>query len=239
MCYHYLVKIDTIGRVEEMKKVLATTISVVLLSGVLSPMASATDTNKAVSNKETYGSLEVSQAEVKQVGEIVDIINELDQNLNMYDISKNKQGEIDNLSPEAQEFYYSYKQELDANNGDLNKKQTVGFLQSYYANNSNLNVAKEQSRISFYNPIKYKEYKLSNQQVVDIVGLVGLHGTGWGLLAALAKKFGKSPTFLTAMLIAVPALGAAALAKCNRKSKGVIIMDYQVGATHSFSCKSR
>lgn len=81
--------------------------------------------------------------------------------------------------------------------------------------------------------------KFLNQRVKDILILVGIHGTGWSFEIAVAKKLGKSPTWVTLRIAAVPALGAAGLKACNRKGKGVIMTKISRGATHSFSCRSQ
>ncbi|MEK4380348.1 hypothetical protein [Bacillus sp. FSL R5-0434] len=219
-----------------MKKFIISAVTTTMLTtGVALPYANAQKKPQLVSMDESTPNVNVN--EIAKAKEITDIIKDLDKKLNMYDLSKNKKSDIDKLDKEEQEFYYLFKRASENANGKLTQEDTLKLLNSYYQNN--VKQSENKSLVSAASVIKKRDWKLSNSQVNNIVTLVNLHGTGWGLMIALAKAFAKSPTLLTMLIVAVPALGGAALARCNKKGKGIIISDLQVGATHSFSCRSR
>ncbi|WP_375106085.1 hypothetical protein AB9L15_04100 [Lysinibacillus fusiformis] len=95
----------------------------------------------------------------------------------------------------------------------------------------------EASSFGIFPPlVEVKETKMSNQEVNEILKAAGLNAGAWGFLTALAKKWGKSPTWRTLMMVALPTLGAAGLNSCNQYNKGVIITDTRIGATHMYGC---
>lgn len=95
----------------------------------------------------------------------------------------------------------------------------------------------EASSFGIFPPlVEVKETKMSNQEVIEIVKQAGLNAGAWGFLTALAKKWGKSPTWRTLMAVALPSLGAAGLNNCNQYNKGVKITDTRIGATHMYGC---
>ncbi len=179
---------------------------------------------------------EVSNAEVTKTKELMDIIQELDQNLDMENLSNNNPEDVLKLSKTAQDFYHSYKSISDSNNGSVSADSVVNLIASKVNENS---INNNPNYAAQYAVVRSKDFYISNYQVNQVVKLAGLHGTGWGFATALAKKFGKSPTWVTLMIVAVPALGAATLNYCNSKNKGVIINRLSIGATHNFSCRSQ
>lgn len=226
------------------KALIATTLSFTLLAGGLSPFGNSAEAKtNDVTNQTVYADkLQFSEKEVEVAKNILNIINELDQNrnLNMYNLSENKQSDIDKLDKDVQEFYSLYKQAYEQANGQLNTADTIEILRSYYYQNINsVQEVQPVEQVTAASVISIKEYKISNQQVTEITKLAGLYGSGWAFMNALAKKFGKSPTFLNMLLVAIPALGVAGLNTCNRYNKGVIITDYRIGATHNFSCSAQ
>lgn len=58
----------------------------------------------------------ISQEEVDEAQKVVDIIMELDEKLNMYDLSVNTSSDIENLSEEAQYFYSLYHEKSEQTN---------------------------------------------------------------------------------------------------------------------------
>ncbi|WP_144489255.1 hypothetical protein [Bacillus thuringiensis] len=179
---------------------------------------------------------EVSGLEIAKTKEIMDVIQELDQNLDMENLSNNTPEDILKLSKASQDFYYSYKNINDLYNGNISADNVANLIASKVNENS---INNSPNYAAQYATVRSKDFYISNYQVNEVVKLAGLHGTGWGFAIALAKKFGKSPTWVTLMIVAVPALGAGALNYCNNKNKGVIINRLSIGATHSFTCRSQ
>ncbi|RFU70277.1 hypothetical protein D0469_06665 [Peribacillus saganii] len=215
-----------------LKKGIVSVVSAVTLLSCVSPSASFASTR---TNAPT---VQVSKEQVANMKEVFDVVKELDRsNLNMDNLSKNKQKDINKLSSEAKKFYYIYAEA--SKNGKLDAVQTMSVLHTYYNAINNIPTNQAKSNVVMAASIRVKTYKLTNQQVKDIGKLIGVHGAGWGLAVAIAKKFGKSPTLATALIIAVPALGWAVLNACNRYSKGVILKDIRIGATHNWSCSAR
>lgn len=85
--------------------------------------------------------------------------------------------------------------------------------------------------IIYYNPYKdvittpQNNYQitLSNYEVQQISKIVGLYGASWAAINAIAKKLGKSPTWINLMCVAIPTLGAAYINFQNKNNRGVII----------------
>ncbi|MEB9565495.1 hypothetical protein P4I85_34470 [Bacillus cereus] len=179
---------------------------------------------------------EVSSLEIAKTKEIMDVIQELDQKLDMENLSNNTTEDILKLSKESQDFYYSYKNISDLNNGNVSADNVTNLIASKVNENS---INNNPNYAAQYAAVRSKDFYISNYQVNEVIKLVGLHGTGWGFAIALAKKFGKSPTWVTLMIVAVPALGAAAINYCNSKNKGIIINRLSFGATHTFTCRSQ
>jgi uncharacterized membrane protein len=218
------------------KKGIVSVVSAVTLLICISPSASFASTGVDTPT------VQVSKEQIGDTQELIDVVNELDQsNLNMDNLSKNKQSEIKKLSKEAQEFYYIFEQVVKENGDDAEK--AIATLATYYQSMNNVNVASTKQeasgQVSASSIGAVKKYYLSNTQVNNIIKDAGLYGGTWAVLSAIAKAFAKKPTLLTAMLVAIPVLGVAALNECNKYSKGVVITDVRIGATHSWSCAAR
>jgi ABC-type Fe3+-hydroxamate transport system substrate-binding protein len=188
---------------------------------------------------------QVSDEQVADMEKVIDIIGELDRsNLNMENLAENKPDDINKLSADAKGFYYIYAQASEGS--EVDTVEALSVIHTAYESMDPTTQTTKQASMSkptYVAPSSIiggvKTYKLSNQQVVDIGKLVGVHGAGWGLILAIAKKFAKTPTLATGLIIAVPALGWAVLNACNRYNKGVIIKDIRIGASHNFSCSAR
>ncbi|MCM3181141.1 hypothetical protein ACUXHY_005407 [Cytobacillus horneckiae] len=214
------------------KKTLISTVAGVALIGSISPTISFASTEKV----ET---INVTQEQVNEVEDLFNVVMEIENSsLDMVTLSNNAKSDIEALSKDAQRLYSLYAE--FSNNGEiqLTEEQSFSLLNLYLTNpNSSQSIVSQGIAPASIGSVK--EYKLSHQDVVDIGKLVGVHGTGWGFLAAIAKKFAKKPTYATMLIVAVPALGWSVLNACNRYNKGVIIKDIRIGATHNFSCSAR
>lgn len=221
-----------------MKKHILGIVAASTLFGCTLPVYAQSNSNDEVSEstKLSIDSSQVSEQEIDKAKEIVNIINELDQNLDMYNLSNNSQSDIEKLDKDAQEFYNLYKQAIEQNDGKVTQEETIGFLNSASSGDTNVSTT---SAMKLPSLGEVKKYNLSNKEVNDIVKLAGVHGSGWALITALAGRFAKKPTLLTILIIGVPALGAATINACNSNNKGVVIQDIRIGATHSFSCYAR
>lgn len=211
-----------------MKKIVTSAVCATMLISATSTFAASAEDNSYT------GSKQVTQENVSQVKEMIDIINTLDTELNMYDLSKNNQQDIEKLDKESQEFYYLYKGTTESSQ-PLTQEAMLGVLNSYVQSSQESN----QSNMGVSSIGSIKKYNFSNSEVNTIIDLVADYGTGWAFVTALAKAFGKNPTALTLLIVAVPALGATAIKRCNSKSKGIVITDTRIGATHSYTCTSR
>ncbi|MFC2948858.1 hypothetical protein [Virgibacillus sediminis] len=180
--------------------------------------------------------VDVSEEDLAKVQVMVNAIEELDQNLDMENLSKNKKRDIKQLSNEAQELYYLYTKKANKVNGkgDVSPEEVLSFLNTASSSFSEPGMVEPN-----YSIRSVKRYYLTHQQVTDIVKGSAWNGGFWGMMAAIAKIWGKSPTVLTAMIVAIPTLGAATINLCNRYNTGIVIQDIRVGATHSFSCYPR
>ena len=219
-----------------MKKNLVSIIAFVFLFSCLAPSSisfAQEDSNKEVDFMNEFSA---SEEEMAQLDKLLNAIEEIDQNLDMENLSENKQEDINSLSLEAQQLYELYKTELEQDN-EVSQLDAINVLKESFDGELKTEGVAKASALSIGS---VKEYKLSNSDVRTILGLIGVHGTGWAFLKELVKKFsGKGPTLLTILIIGLPAIGGAALAVCNRKGKGVIIKDIRIGASHNFSCSSR
>lgn len=182
---------------------------------------------------------EVSQEDIDKAEKIVSIIENLEEKLDMEELQNNTKENIDSLDQDSKEFYYLYEKYSQENNNKMDAESVFKLISAYANNDYSITSDSENQMTTARVNVKVKEYKISNQRVRDVVNLVGIHGTGWAFAIALAKKFGKNPTWVTLMIVAVPALGAAGLNACNRKNKGIIITRTTIGATSMFSCKSQ
>jgi hypothetical protein len=209
-------------------------LSLVLLISIV-PISSLASTNAP--DDET---MNVSLEELENTAILVDSINELDQKLDMENLSSNSQEEINQLSVEAKELYnliVSYEKQKSTS---LTGEDVLPLFNEYVEklNKNEISRSNEYS-IAPAAVINYKEYKISNADIQKLVKLAGLNGGFWATATAIAKIWAKSPTVLTLMIAAVPALGVAGLNLCNSKNKGVIITKIGSGATNSYSCRSQ
>ena len=206
-----------------------------MLMTFLTPITSIAQTG--TSKESNSITVNVSEEEVAEATKLVNAIDELNANLNMNDLSKNSETEIRKLSKEAQDFYYLYK---DQSNGKATKEDALNLMnEALETEDTKLASSKDTIQKTGYDVISEKKYYLSNQNVKDFVKQAGVNGSFWGLMTAIAKAFKKSPTYVTGLIVAIPALGAAVLNACNKYDKGVVITDLRVGATHNFSCTAR
>src|SRR5690606_16172308 len=85
-------------------------------------------------SEKTTPTIEVSKVSKKQVSdakEMINVIEEIDRSkLNMDNLSKNKQTDIDRLSEEAQQFYYIFEQAVSENGNNV--EQALTTLATYY-----------------------------------------------------------------------------------------------------------
>jgi hypothetical protein len=198
----------------------------------VSPVTSSAQTQLEVS------SVEVSKEQIYNVQKMANVVKELDKKLNMEDLSQNSEKDINKLSKEAKEFYNLYVEVSASGEGDV--AQALVLLGSYYNTiNTESSTQQVEGQVSTMSIGGVYNYYLSNQQVRDIIATAGVNGGFWAVLSAAMKHFAKSPTLLTAMIVALPALGAATLNACNRYAKGVVITDVRVGTFHNFSCAPR
>lgn len=209
---------------------------VILSSLIVMSFTTPNLTQASVNNNSQY----VSPTEIENANIIIDAINELDQKLDMENISSNSQDEINKLSDEAKDLYNSIVNYKEQKVTPLTKDDSLAILSAHMNTLSN-NIA--ESNIPTISPmgigINYKEYKISNSKIKQLNKAVGVNSGFWATTTAIAKVFGKSPTALTLMLAAVPILGMAAINACNHKDKGIIILKIGSGATNSYSCWSQ
>ncbi|CDO05224.1 hypothetical protein BN988_03814 [Oceanobacillus picturae] len=181
----------------------------------------------------------VTKEQVENTEVLIDVINELDQKLDMENLSSNSQEEVNKLSKEAKELYNSILNYSDQKTTSLTENDALVILSMYVNKDTGEITKNKESTIQPMGVINYKEYKISNAKINKLVKLAGLHGGFWATATAIAKVFGKSPTALTLMIAAVPVLGVAGLNNCNSKGKGVIITKIGSGATNSYFCSSQ
>lgn len=185
---------------------------------------------------------EISNEEIEQVAKMVRIIEELDTHLDMENLANNTIFEIENLSEEAQKFYYFVKGLEEDPENLLSGEEALIELTTYMNNMDSLNIdySTEDNQISPMSIIgSSKKYYISDRQIRDLNLAVGGNTGFWTLAAAIAQIWGKSPTVLTAMLIAIPIVGIAGINICNRQQKGIVITHVRIGATHSATCVSQ
>lgn len=184
--------------------------------------------------------------EVENTKRLIDSINELDQKLDMENLSSNSHHEINQLSADAKKLYNTIVNYENEKPTDLTSDDAIIILSNYLAELNNNQENKSQINKSKVNDvtvqalgINYKEYKISNSKIKELNKLVGLNSGFWATVAAVGKVFAKSPTALTLMLGAVPFLGIGAINVCNSKDRGIIITKFGSGTTNSYSCKSQ
>ncbi|MFJ1450556.1 hypothetical protein [Bacillus halotolerans] len=218
-----------------MKKTCVFVLSLVLLVSML-PFSALASTESS-----EYDMITVSGKDLKNTEVLVDAINELDEKLDMENLSSNSQEEISRLSLEAKKLYdfiVSYKNQKS---GSLTGNDALIIFSEYVdeLTKSEVNKPVEQMITTMGLGINYKTYKISNSKVKQLSNAVGINSGFWATSAAIAKIFAKSPTVLTLMLGAVPMLGMGVINACNSKGKGIIITKMGSGATNTYSCRSQ
>lgn len=223
-----------------MKKSLILVLVGILLLSTFSTnitFAKSSISNDDVSGLNDLVEVQISKEDLAKTYVLVEAITELDENLNMQDLSSYTPRDIENLSDEAQQLFHLYTKEY--NKLDEPAYVTEEEVLSFMNLASNQIVGSEVDLIKTASLGSYKEYYLSHKQVTSIVKGSAWNGGFWGMMAAIAKIWGKSPTVLTLMIVAIPALGAATINLCNKNNKGVVIRHLRVGASHSFTCFAR
>lgn len=214
-----------------MKKTCVFLLSLALLVSMLPFSASASTGSPNL--------ITVSGKDLKNTEVLVDAINELDEKLDMENLSSNSQEEISQLSLEAKKLYDSIVNYKNQKSAPLTRNDALVIFSDYVDELGKSEVNKPMDQMITTMAINYKNYKISNTQIKKLNVAVGLNTGFWGTAAAIAKIFAKSPTALTLMLGAVPFLGMSAINACNSKGKGIIITKMGSGATNSYSCRSQ
>ncbi|MGW8459305.1 hypothetical protein ACWBUX_10240 [Bacillus atrophaeus] len=218
-----------------MKKTCVFLLSLVLLVSML-PFSALASTESS-----EYDMITVSGKDVKNNEVLVEAINELDEKLDMENLSYNSQKEISQLSLEAKKLYDSIVSYANQKSTSLTGDDALIIFSEYVEEltKSEVNKPVEQMITTMGLGINYKTYKISNSKIKKLSNAVGINSGFWATSAAIAKIFAKSPTALTLMLGAVPLLGMGAINACNSKGKGIIITKMGSGATNTYSCRSQ
>jgi hypothetical protein len=180
-----------------------------------------------------HSNVYMTQSEERNANELLSILIELDENVDLKDVTNNSDEDINSLSEEAKEFYISYQNALEEGQA---KSQVQ--INDFLYNQAETSKAKSTYMASSSIGGVYKT-KISNSTVQNILDIAGASGVGWGFAVAIAKKYGKSPTFASLIIAATVALGVYVLKQCNKKKKGIIITRVRVGASNSFYCNSQ
>ncbi|MGK9430844.1 hypothetical protein ACSSTO_13335 [Bacillus atrophaeus] len=215
-----------------MKKTCVFLLSLVLLVSML-PFSALASTESS-----EYDMITVSGKDVKNTEVLVEAINELDEKLDMENLSSNSQKEISQLSLEAKKLYDSIVSYANQKSTSLTGDDALIIFSEYVEELTN-NKPVEQMITTMGLGINYKTYKISNSKIKKLSNAVGINSGFWATSSAIAKIFAKSPTALTLMLGAVPLLGMGAINACNSKGKGIIITKMGSGATNTYSCRSQ
>ncbi|AGF26238.1 hypothetical protein BAMY_15860 [Bacillus amyloliquefaciens] len=178
--------------------------------------------------------------DVKNTAVLVDAINELDEKLDMKNLSSNSPEDISQLSLAAKTLYDTIVNYENQTSASLTGTDALIIFKEYIDELNSSEVIKPVEHIvTTMGVINYKEYKISNSQIKQLSAAVGINSGFWGTATAIAKIFAKSPTALTLMLGAVPLLGMGTINACNSKGKGIIITKMGSGATNTYSCRSQ
>ncbi|AWM45530.1 hypothetical protein [Bacillus amyloliquefaciens] len=178
--------------------------------------------------------------DVKNTAVLVDAINELDEKLDMKNLSSNSPEDISQLSLAAKTLYDTIVNYENQTSASLTGTDALIIFKEYIDELNRSEVIKPVEHIvTTMGVINYKEYKISNSQIKQLSAAVGINSGFWGTATAIAKIFAKSPTALTLMLGAVPLLGMGTINACNSKGKGIIITKMGSGATNTYSCRSQ
>lgn len=173
----------------------------------------------------------------KDTDKLIDILEELNEkDITLEDLDENSTKDINNLDDEAKDFYNLYKKSVQE--GETENDIINDYLDIDVTTNEE-NVDQDKASLKMVSPISAKKYKITNGQMKKLNSIAKTVGVGEGFTAAVAKKFGKSPTWVTIIATTVGALGMNGLNSCNENNNGINIVDLRFSATHSFSCEPR
>ncbi|MCR9039500.1 hypothetical protein QRX25_16305 [Bacillus sp. L381] len=217
-----------------MKKSFVFLLSLVLLFSIF-PISTL-----AITKTSENDTITVSGKDVKNTAVLVDAINELDEKLDMKNLSSNSPEEISQLSLAAKTLYDTIVNYENQTSASLTGNDALVIFKEYVDELNRSEVIKPvEHMVTTMGVINYKEYKISNSQIRQLSAAIGINSGFWGTATAIAKIFAKSPTALTLMLGAVPLLGMGTINACNSKGKGIIITKMGSGATNTYSCRSQ
>ncbi|MGV3271781.1 hypothetical protein JD965_16520 [Bacillus siamensis] len=217
-----------------MKKSFVFLLSLVLLFSIF-PISTL-----AIKKTSENDTITVPGKDVQNTAVLVDAINELDEKLDMKNLSSNSPEEISQLSLAAKTLYDTIVNYENQTSASLTGNDALIIFKEYVDELNRSEVIKPVEHIvTTMGVINYKEYKISNSQIKQLSAAVGINSGFWGTATAIAKIFAKSPTALTLMLGAVPLLGMGTINACNSKGKGIIITKMGSGATNTYSCRSQ
>ncbi|PIK31464.1 hypothetical protein CS954_07835 [Bacillus siamensis] len=217
-----------------MKKSFVFLLSLVLLFSIF-PISTL-----AIKKTSENDTITVPGKDVQNTAVLVDAINELDEKLDMKNLSSNSPEEISQLSLAAKTLYDTIVNYENQTSASLTGNDALIIFKEYVDELNRSEVIKPIEHIvTTMGVINYKEYKISNSQIKQLSAAVGINSGFWGTATAIAKIFAKSPTALTLMLGAVPLLGMGTINACNSKGKGIIITKMGSGATNTYSCRSQ
>ncbi|MGN7475263.1 hypothetical protein ACH34J_03360 [Bacillus velezensis] len=217
-----------------MKKSFVFLLSLVLLFSIF-PISTL-----AITKTSEEDTITVPGKDVKNTAVLVDAINELDEKLDMKNLSSNSPEEISQLSLRAKTLYDTIVNYENQTSASLTSNDALIIFKEYVDELNRSEVIKPVEHIvTTMGVINYKEYKISNSQIRQLSAAIGISSGFWGTATAIAKIFAKSPTALTLMLGAVPLLGMSTINACNSKGKGIIITKMGSGATNTYSCRSQ
>lgn len=133
---------------------------------------------------------EIVNVTFKELGNtktLVEAINELDQNLNMENLSLNSQEEINHLSAQAIELYDLIVNFENQKSDSLKGNDALLIFSKYLYE---LDKSQEGNvTMQLVGGINYEEYKISNAKIQELNGLIDLNTGFWGVAIALAKVF--------------------------------------------------
>ncbi|AWK47573.1 hypothetical protein V9W62_16290 [Bacillus velezensis] len=217
-----------------MKKSFVFLLSLVLLFSIF-PISTL-----AITKTSENDTITVSGKDEKNTAVLVDAINELDEKLDMKNLSSNSPEEISQLSLAAKTLYDTIVNYENQTSASLTGNDALIIFKEYVDELNRSEVIKPvEHMVTTMGVINYKEYKISNSQIRQLSAAIGINSGFWGTATAIAKIFAKSPTALTLMLGAVPLLGMGTINACNSKGKGIIITKMGSGATNTYSCRSQ
>lgn len=150
----------------------------------------------------------------KELEQLIILLEEMDsKGIDIVNLENNESEEINLLSPEAKKLYVDY--EKFGVNLELDKHVSVEM--------------EDKNAISTMSS-KVNGIFISNDTINKLNKVTGVSGGIFGVAAALIKaKLGLSPTALTALIVAVGALGVAGINACNWNNKGIYLTAEFIG----------